>query len=260
VDRFEVAKQEELERRLAELPKRLRKVSTAVGGGLETRQFDYKSSGEKNPLFGPLDERRRKLVLVQALEQGEGGREEGEGEEEGLCGSPRKMSLAASVYLSRYHAMEEQEDARSQELDDLRASRKRIGCSCHHTSKAPEKLSLKKLKEELHRRHKSAPGTDKAKLIEQLREVLKEERLCSSGGGPDECECFVAGVPCHADVCGCCTGRKGGGGGGGRGREGGKACENPLGNFLYQEASVRGHRFRFLTAAPTGQRQRSSSI
>jgi len=212
VDRFEVAKQEELERRLQELPKRLRKATAAGGGGLETRQFDYKSPGEKNPLFGPLDERRRKLVLIQALEQGEGGKEE-----EGLCGSPRKMGMETSAYLNLYNAMEEQEEARSNELDELRASRKKIGCSCHHTSKAPDKLSLKKLKEELHRRHLSAPGTDKAILVEQLKEVLKDERLCNAEGGPVECECLTAGVPCHADVCGCCAGKKPGRGVGGGG-------------------------------------------
>lgn len=249
VDTYEVAKQQELERRLQDLPRRLRKVATAAG--LETRQFDYRPSGEKNPLFGPLDERLRKQALLQALESASPSDEEAM--LPNLSSSPR---TGGAAYLHKCQALEEQETQRSLELDDLRASRKRIGCSCHQ-SKAPDKLSLKKLKEELHRRHQSAPGTDKGKLAEQLKEVMRDEKLCSDGA-PDECECFVAGVPCHADVCGCCAGKKGTGGGGGKGHH---DCQNPLGNFLYQEASVRGHRFRYLTAVPKeGGRARSSSI
>lgn len=139
------------------------------------------------------------------------------------------------------------------ELDALRASRKRIGCSCHQ-SKAPEKLSLKKLKEELHRRHLSAPGTDKGKLAELLKQALSEERLCSVQAA-DSCECFEAGVPCHADVCGCSAHKKGGGGAGGgmHGRHH-LGCHNPAGQFVYKEGAVHGYRDRFLS------RPRSCSI
>ena len=146
------------------------------------------------------------------------------------------------------------------ELDALRASRKRIGCSCHQ-SKAPEKLSLKKLKEELHRRHLSAPGTDKGRLAELLKQALSEERLCSAqAASVDRCECFEAGVTCHADVCGCCAPKNGGGGGGGGGGGSGLrgrhnlGCNNPAGQFLYKEGAVHGHRDRFLS------RPRSCSI
>ena len=265
VDAYERQRQKELERRWQELPKRLRKTVGCGEGGLESRQYDYKAPEERNPLFGPMEERRRKLTLLQALEsmgeEGSGGGKEVSSDSlsSSPCGSPRKTTLAASLYLSRYQAWEEQEEARSRELDELRASRKQIGCSCHHTAKAPEKLSLKKLKEELHRRHLSAPGTDKARLLEMLKEALQKEKLCSGGEGPDACECFIAGVPCHADVCGCCAGKRGKGGGSG----GGKShhdCRNPVGNFLYEEASVRGHRFEYLTAVPVGPRPRSSSI
>lgn len=145
---------------------------------------------------------------------------------------------------------------RCQELDDLRASRKRIGCSCHQ-SKAPDKLSLKRLKEELHRRHLSAPGTDKGKLAEMLKQALSEERLCSAQA-PDACECFEAGVPCHADVCGCCAHKKGGGGGDGHHHLG---CHNPVGNFVYKEGAVHGYRGRFVSArSALDGRPRSCSI
>lgn len=33
----------------------------------ETRQYDYKPSGERNPLFGPMEEKQRKALLLQSL-------------------------------------------------------------------------------------------------------------------------------------------------------------------------------------------------
>lgn len=45
-------------------------------------------------------------------------------------------------------------------------------------------------------------GNDKAKLAAMLKEAMANERLCTQ----EACECFLAGVPCHADVCGCCAG------------------------------------------------------
>jgi hypothetical protein len=47
-------------------------------------------------------------------------------------------------------------------------------------------------------------GTDKVKLAALLKEAMANEKLCVA----EECECFLAGVPCHADVCGCCVGKK----------------------------------------------------
>jgi hypothetical protein len=152
---------------------------------------------------------------------------------------------------------------RCQELDELRASRKRIGCSCHQ-SKPPDKLSLKRLKEELHRRHLSAPGNDKGKLAELLKQALADERLCSAQAA-DACECFQAGVPCHADVCGCCAHKKGGAGAaGGAGGATGRphlGCHNPVGNFVYKEGAVQGYRGRFVSARGVlDGRPRSCSI
>lgn len=44
-----------LEQRASELSKKQRQLSTG-----ETRQFDYRPVGEKNPLFGRLGEKERR--------------------------------------------------------------------------------------------------------------------------------------------------------------------------------------------------------
>ena len=293
LDAYEAARWEEIEARIQDLPRRLRKVcyhvwdmvdwfgstgrahphppmtkknkQTQIATG-ETRQFDFKSSGDRNPIFGPLREQERKQVLVKALLHGplsssssSAGAAEGDG---ASCSISISSSPAAGSPLRQAAALEEQEQQRCEELDALRASRRRIGCSCHQ-SKDPSKLSLKRLKEELHHRHLSAPGTDKAKLVEMLKQALSAERLCSEAA-PQACECFEAGVPCHADVCGCCAHKKGSGGGGGNGSGNGASqlgCHNPVGNVVYKEGQVHGYRDRFVSARRVlDGRARSCSI
>ena len=51
-----------LEERTAELSKRQRHLSTG-----ETRQFDHRPAGERNPLFSRLDEKERRWGRLEGI-------------------------------------------------------------------------------------------------------------------------------------------------------------------------------------------------
>lgn len=84
-------------------------------------------------------------------------------------------------------------------------------------------------------------GNDKVKLAGILKEVMSKEKLCTD----DSCECFQAGVACHANVCGCCAARHG------------QGCSNPESVQSYKEEVVKSYRKGMLEGCT---RPRSLSI
>jgi hypothetical protein len=137
--------------------------------------------------------------------------------------------IDATNKASHYHNAELEHDCTliRNELEGLRLSRSEVGCSCHRETKFldhfdPSNTNLnlnkimsdRKLREEMRKRHlltteekscsKKLAADDKRDMMARLKVAMEQEPCCR----PGECECANAGIACHADVCGCCSGQK----------------------------------------------------
>lgn len=187
----------------------------------ETRQWDYRGVDfGRNPLFGRLCERERRGLLMEQM-----------------SASSHAFELSA---------------AGAKELDDIRKSRAAGGgCSC--APLRPDKLTVKKLKEELKLRGLSVEGSRKD-LQKSLQVALHsgEETISLCGG--NACECAREEIECHADLCGCYKGHRHGH----SDDTGGKCC-NPHGIYAYSAAKVDTYRRQFTNSSPSEAASRDRS-
>mmetsp|Transcript_26130 Transcript_26130/g.26358 ORF Transcript_26130/g.26358 Transcript_26130/m.26358 type:complete len:382 (+) Transcript_26130:104-1249(+) len=175
---------------------------------METRQYDYKPHGVKNPLFNPIDEEIRIRHLT----------------------SSQSNSTSKDKYsqnLTEIH----------NDLKQIRMSREKTqsGCSCKPVK--VDKLSLGKMKSELHSQGHliGLQPTDlinmsKSQMISKMKELSKYCPLCVE----NRCECVQLGLGCSSDICGCLK----------HGYRPGKqqVCSNSLGRTMFHADSVREYR------------------
>lgn len=178
---------------------------------LETRQFTHRR-GQKNPLFGPLDEDGRRRLLEQELV--------GEFETR-----PRLTSSGVPLRVTDLHAAN---NVDSNEVGAVRESRSQVGCACARSLNA-SKLPVRRLVEELRLRSLLPPPDRRGKkdLVPMLSSVLAEEGRCG-GVVAGRCACADDGVPCHENVCGCCA-------------KGVNRCNNPAGVYQYDGAGTKAY-------------------
>ncbi|CAM9848298.1 unnamed protein product [Ectocarpus fasciculatus] len=154
VDGYETSRSEILEERTSELSRKQRHLSTG-----ETRQFDYRPVGEKNPLFYRLGEKDRRHKLLDYACFHKSDLEEADRDNEAVQtpdnsdGSGGKGTSDFDAYshkVSHADFVDKSQEA-SVELTALRDSRKSSqGCSCSYVR--ADKLNLAKLRAELTKR------------------------------------------------------------------------------------------------------------
>lgn len=166
---------------------------------LETRQFDYKR-GQRNPLFKSLSEGRRQDLLLAALDpdhhhESHSKEKKGNKHHHQSHSTRRVRGLSqADLDEMRCNAsgvtieMELDHEALilRNELEGIRDHRSDVGCSCHKI-KHTNKLSERRLRDELRKRHLDTSGR-KNELSERLKDVIEKEPCCSSG-----CPCAQEG-------------------------------------------------------------------
>mmetsp|Transcript_3269 Transcript_3269/g.5096 ORF Transcript_3269/g.5096 Transcript_3269/m.5096 type:complete len:408 (+) Transcript_3269:269-1492(+) len=192
---------------------------------LETRQYDYRRGS--NPLFRPLPEPERVVLLGNLSRQSAS---DGDGTSVGAI---------------------------NKDLTHVRHSRNAVGCSCKAVKL--DKLSVTKMRQELiqYTARISASVTDetneedasdkekaaatlspdmiqcmtKSELTQRLREALSSCPLCVA----NNCACVAAGIPCHANVCGCFRYNTK------------QVCKNPYGADDYHPDKVHEYRQQFVS-------------
>jgi len=227
LEEYELERQQKLQARYTALSKKQRKLLNAEQ--LETRQFDFKMD-LKNPLFTALSEEERKVLLI--------GPDEDTDNDEPVhtVGSRRSSALLVLEESDKpENPLVAVNQALKEELSKLYSSRESTGCSCAKV-KNIDKLHQTRLKEMLMLCGCEVDSSaSKKELLVQLKTVLEGKSLCELLS----CECFRAGVQCHADVCGCCYITEGGK------RifvNGLKKCGNSEGLYLYQLDNVSRYR------------------
>jgi len=175
---------------------------------LETRQFDYK--GAANPLFQALGEDERIALLTSDTVD--------------IVHDPHSNANPLTEV--------------NNEIKVLKSSRSDgLGCNCKHTK--IDKLSIAKLRAELLARghlicyegtSAEVEKMSKTELTQKVKDVLKVCVLCAA----NDCQCFQAGIPCSAQLCGCAR----------NGHHPGQAqsCANPNGMDLYDPERVKEYR------------------
>jgi len=184
------------------------KGSETTMPALETRQFDYK--GSTNPLFQALGEDERIALLTSDT-----------------------VDIAHDPHSNANPLTEV-----NNEIKVLKSSRSDgLGCNCKHTK--IDKLSIAKLRAELLARghlicyegtSAEVEKMSKTELTQKVKDVLKVCVLCVA----NDCQCFQAGIPCSAQLCGCAR----------NGHHPGQAqsCANPNGMDLYDPERVKEYR------------------
>ncbi|CAN0079749.1 unnamed protein product [Scytosiphon promiscuus] len=257
VDGYEASKTEILEERMSELSRKQRHLSTG-----ETRQFDYRPVGERNPLFFRLDEKERSKKLLDYACFHKGDLEEADkdkdcAERRTSVGSGGKNTSEFDAYthkVSHSEFVDKSQEA-SVELTALRDSRKKSqGCSC--SCVRADKLNLAKLRAELGKRGLKPSGSKKD-LVKMLQEAMRQEEEANGGKAvkacrTEECQCVIDGVECHADLCNCCKGPSIGV----KDAHHGGNCGNPEGVYAYSSSVVRSHREPYITAKVVPGRER----
>ena len=191
----------------------------------ETRQFDHKErfsdrhreegkdselewkeihSTGRNMLFGQLCESKRKSILEQSRSE-----EDSDGSESPKR-SKRKGSISEEVFCSLEikHIRNELEQIRIH-----RSAENAAGCSCRKLhvvlpselnggkkSHHHRRLTERKVKEELRRRHISIPSNAKREELELLLHDEVEKHGCCYG---NDCPCSRSGIGCQSDTCSC---------------------------------------------------------
>ncbi|CAM9520453.1 unnamed protein product, partial [Laminaria digitata] len=217
VDGYEASKTEILEERTSELSKRQRHLSTG-----ETRQFDHRPAGERNPLFDRLDEKERskKLLDYACFHKGDlkevdrdssQNSNDNDNHNHNLSRSHSQPERGADTSGLRYcsravsHAeFVDKSHAASPELTALRHSRTvSQGCNC--ACVRADKLNLAKLRGELNKRGLKASGSKK-ELAKVLQEAMRREDEEDGGMGhkvcrSEDCQCVKDGKHEHRLVC-----------------------------------------------------------
>ncbi len=224
---------------------------------LETRQLDYKKSGNINPLFGPLSEEDR-IVMLGATIRGNKSRsssvvDPGSAEERGvknrsgslvdppsadLTGDDSSSSNDKPIGGDGADSSDEPPSIAelNKELSRIRHCRETsMGCNCRPIK--IDKLSLVKMKAELVEnkgilcKPTEVESLSKVELTSLLKEKLKFCPLCVE----NNCACVQMGIECRADTCECLR------------RTGGpQHCANPAGRTGFDSGAVHQYRLSVL--------------
>ena len=227
---------------------------------LETRQLDYKKSGNINPLFGPLSEEDRIVMLgatirgdksrsssmVDPGSAGEWGVKSRSGSlvdppSAGLTGDDSSSSSSSKYKSEGGDGADSNDEAPSiaelnKELSSIRHCREAsMGCKCRPIK--IDKLSVVKMKAELAENKGilckpiEVESLSKMELTSLLKEKLKACPLCVESN----CACVQIGIECRADTCECLR------------RTGGpQYCANPLGSTGFDSSAVHQYRVSIL--------------
>jgi hypothetical protein len=200
----------------------------------ETRQFDYKErltdrhhhegndgkleweeirSTGKNVLFGQLGESDRKELLLRDVHLDRGNENHVIKVTKGMSNSSRKDSIAEDdvfCALDVQHVRHELEQIRIH-----RSTESAAGCSCRklhvvlldelnqgHKKKSHHhrRLTERKVKEELRKRHVNIPNDASREDLEKLLHEQVEKHGCCYG---NDCPCVSSGIGCQSDTCSC---------------------------------------------------------
>ncbi|CAM9582436.1 unnamed protein product [Pylaiella littoralis] len=276
VDGYEASKDEILEERMSELSRKQRHLCTG-----ETRQFDYRPVGVKNPLFARLGEKERSKKLLEYACFHKSDLAEADKDKDRAAGISNSSSSSSSEESNRNsngnnnrhdgstsefdafshkvsHAeFVDKSQAASIELTALRDSRRTSqGCSC--SCVRADKLNLTKLRGQLGKRGLKASGSKK-ELVKMLQEAMRREEEENGGKAVkacrgEDCQCVRDGVECHADLCNCCKGPSIGE----KGAHHGGNCGNPEGVYAYHSSVVRAHRGAYVSSKDVPGRETGS--
>jgi hypothetical protein len=230
---------------------------------LETRQRDYKKSNNKNPLYGPVTEEERVVLLSKVILKGRGGRSNSMSDYHEVRANIVRANRGSIDSTTSRESVEDSSSSSNngsnngnggstatsfddvedesavaelnRDLKALRISREAsMGCTCRPVKL--DKLSVVKMKTELTSRFAVSPaeaeGMNKAALASTLKAALKNCPLCVD----NNCECVQLGVDCRADTCECLR------------RRDQQACANPNGTVVFDIEAIKAHRKRLVAA------------
>lgn len=206
---------------------------------LETRQRDFKKSNNKNPLYGPLTEEERVVLLSKSIRELSQRSYSMGDHTDARVSMNRSGSIDSASTQSSLNNNDSDEPSLAdlnRELRKIRESRERhMGCSCRPIK--IDKLSVVKMKAELlsHQGFEQ-PAVDamsKPELATALKGSLKDCPLCTA----NNCLCVQLGIECRAETCECLRRREI------------QSCANPNGTVVFDSAAVSEYRMSFLGKA-----------
>ena len=241
---------------------------------LETRQRDFKKSNNKNPLYGPLTEEERVVVLSKTIRE-QGGRSYSIGDHSdsssrmhtnrsgSIDSSSSNSSIRAPLNRSgsidsnsraptnRSGSIDSTSSTQSSLKDDgeevsiadlnrelrkIRESREHhMGCSCRPIK--IDKLSVVKMKTELMSHHGFQQGAVDDMSKTELAATLKTSLKDCPLCIAQNCVCVELGVECRADTCECLRRREL------------QTCANPNGSVIFDSAAIAQYRESVLVAS-----------
>jgi hypothetical protein len=213
IEDYESQKHERLLQRKSEfMEKNGKKDNMTV---LETRQWDYKSGKEKNPLFGMLHEADRMQVLLRSTSHPPPPEKESSPSSQGRGAKTRSRSGsvggASGEQFNHVFTSSLVHQIRN-ELEQIRNSRTMegaMGCTCRKLNvtgggkKSHRRMKLQKVKEELSKRQRlpaehDTMSRDDLELI--LQSAVDQEPCCLYA---DSCFCARNEIGCQAETCSC---------------------------------------------------------
>ncbi len=206
---------------------------------LETRQRDFKKSNNRNPLYGPLTEEERVVLLSKSIRE-LGQRSHSMGDHgDARVSVKRSGSIDSASTQSSLNNNDTDEPSLTdlnRELRNIRESRdQHMGCSCRPIK--IDKLSVVKMKTELMSNHGFEQPTvedmSKSELASTLKGSLKDCPLCTT----NNCICVQLEIECRADTCECLRRREI------------QSCANPYGTAIFDSAAVSEYRAKYLGKA-----------
>lgn len=199
----------------------------------ETRQFDYKQrssdqhhqegsdgtleweeihSAGKNVLFKQLGESERKELLLRDVHLQKHGKED-HGRAPKSTSSSRKDSITEDDVFCALDLQQVRHEL--EQIRIHRATESAAGCSCRklhvvlldelnegHKKKSHHhrRLTERKVKEELRKRHVNIPKDASREDLEKLLHDEVEKHGCCYG---NDCPCVSSGIGCQSDTCSC---------------------------------------------------------
>jgi len=205
----------------------------------ETRQYDYKPRGEdvhseggknseiewneikitgRNHLFSQLRESERRQILLRDVDIKEGDivlnpdveKDDHVSGSKGHRTSPRRSKRKESISESNEAFCSLEVKHIRNELEQIRIQRTAedsMGCSCRKLyvpvgkgSRHHRRLTERRVKDELRKRHVTVPSPATRDELEQLLHDIVERQGCCYG---KDCICYRNGLGCQGDTCSC---------------------------------------------------------
>jgi len=254
----------------------------------ETRQFDYKerysdrhhqegSDGKleweeihstgKNVLFGQLSESERKELLLRDAHQDHGKEKKAQDARASKGISNRKDSIVEDDVFCALDVQHVRHDL--EQIRIHRSTESAAGCSCRKLhvvlldelnegrkkkSHHHRRMTERKVKEELRKRHVNIPSDGSREDLEKLLHDEVEKHGCCYG---NDCPCVSSGIGCQSDTCSCwhmshalISHSKHGERGGEFADpvEAQQRCGNKNGIYVVDFSAIRRHRDQFIVA------------